>query len=142
MPPLGAHLFDALEARGGIAATLSDDLKAIFRRDFEQGMWEYYKSVETNVLRYQQELALYLLEFRIAPDSQYLRLLQLINPDRHIFCSLNYDLLLELAFTRCTGEYLGRKFWYATKVQDDVLRILKPHGSCVISGRTFTATSL
>jgi hypothetical protein len=125
-PPLGAGLFDALVKRGGIAATLPPDLQAKFRSNFEIGMQAFYAFSGGNVMRFQRELAHYLAEF--LPDSKnaYVKLFRLIRrPTKHLYCTLNYDLLIEYAAVQ-----VGiRGIEYTSTAKPGVLRLLKPHGS-------------
>lgn len=123
-PPLGDDLFAALEARGGQAATLPEDLKAKFREGFEIGMAAFDEKFNGNVMRFQRELAHYLAQFAPGPNSIYLKLIRAVNPQRVIFCSLNYDLLFELS---AAALHLGTN--YSSEKLARSVRLLKIHGS-------------
>jgi len=125
-PPLGKYLFDALVAQGGQAATLPDDLKNKFRVNFEEGMAAYHKQAKGDVMRFQRELAKFVAQFVPGPRNAYTRLFNKIDPTRHLFCTLNYDMLIELS----VGS-LKIHTAYATGPRDPrALRLLKLHGSC------------
>ena len=69
VPPLGKDLFPQLENAGGIAAELPEDIKQIFRDNFEKGMASYYEEVRGNTMGFQRELAHYLAQFRPGPGN-------------------------------------------------------------------------
>lgn len=125
VPPLGVGLFDALAARGGLAASLPDDLKAIFLSNFEAGMAAFYEYSDGDVMRFQRELAHYMAEFVPGPGNAYVRLIEELGISRCILCTLNYDLLIELSASR-----LGHNTTYTTAHSPGLLRLLKLHGSC------------
>ncbi|WP_330149750.1 hypothetical protein [Shewanella xiamenensis] len=124
LPPLGPDLFDGLVEQGGIAATLPNRIKAIFKEDFEAGMMEYYDYSNGNVMRFQRELAKYLVKYKPKEGNLYIKLIMAINTKRVIFVSLNYDLLLEEAILS-----IGKNFTYSDKATGNEVRILKIHGS-------------
>lgn len=124
-PPLGRDLFEKLESAGGVAAELPDDLKKVFRDDFEGGMAQYRERFEDDTMRFQRELAHYLALFRPSKNNLYIRLIQSIGIQRVIFCSLNYDLLFELS-----AAALGINTLYGTTKTEGHVRLLKLHGSC------------
>ena len=123
-PPLGDQLFDALAFRGGLAATLPEDLKSSFRANFEMGMAAFYEYADGDVMRFQRELAYYLATFTPGPNNVYLRLIRELGINRFIFCSLNYDLLFELC-----AAMLGHRTAYTSEHSPGFVRLLKPHGS-------------
>jgi hypothetical protein len=43
-PPLGARLFDELQAQGPTAASIEPEMAALFRKDFEGGMLAFYQA--------------------------------------------------------------------------------------------------
>lgn len=123
-PPLGGQLFDALASRGGLAATLPDNLKSTFRANFEAGMAAFYEYADGDVMRFQRELAHYLATFAPGPNNIYVRLIRELGISRFIFCSLNYDLLFELS-----AAILGHNTTYTSERSPGFVRLLKPHGS-------------
>lgn len=125
VPPLGDRLFDALASRNGLAATLPDNLKATFRANFEAGMAAFYEYSDGDVMRFQRELAHYMAEFVPGPGNAYVHLIRELGTTRCIFCTLNYDLLIELS-----ASHLGRNTAYTTVPSPGFLRLLKLHGSC------------
>ena len=99
-PPLGNGsdgLFARLEATAGLAAQLPEDLKQLFRTDFEKGMARFYEFADGNIMRFQREMAAYLASFKPGTANEYIKLIRLIGPRRAIYASLNYDLLFELS---------------------------------------------
>ena len=126
-PPLGNGpdgLFTRLESAGGQAASLPDELKALFRADFERGMAQFYEFADGDIMRFQREMAAYLAEFRPGVSNAYVRLLRTIGPRRAIYASLNYDLLFELA-----AASVGLNTYYGTDPVAKGVRLLKLHGS-------------
>lgn len=123
-PPLGGQLFDALASRGGLAATLPEDLKSTFRANFEEGMAAFYEYADGDVMRFQRELAHYLATFTPGPDNVYVHLIRELGINRFIFCSLNYDLMFELS-----AAMLGHNTAYTSETSKGYARLLKPHGS-------------
>ncbi len=124
-PPLGNKLFDELERVGGIAASLPEALKSVFRKNFETGMTEYYAHCNGNIMRFQRELAHYLAQFCPGPSNVYEQLIGKLGVRRIIYCTLNYDLLFELSAAR-----LGLSTTYNMEFIANHARLLKPHGSC------------
>ncbi|MCT8866946.1 hypothetical protein [Shewanella xiamenensis] len=124
LPPLGPDLFDGLVEQGGIAATLPDRIKAIFKEDFEAGMMEYYDYSNGNVMRFQRELAKYLVKYKPKEGNLYIKLIQAVNTKRVIFVSLNYDMLLE-----ASADFLGKDIIYSGRSINNEVRVLKIHGS-------------
>jgi hypothetical protein len=127
-PPLGNGqdgLFSRLDAAGGIASQLPNDLKSTFRMDFEKGMAEYYEYAGGDIMRFQRELAAYVAQFKPGPNNTYLRLIQALGARRFIYSSLNYDLLFELA-----AGALGYTTHYGANASASTVRLLKVHGSC------------
>jgi len=123
-PPLGYRLFDELEQAGGVAATLPDDIKTLFRKDFESGMALYRERFNDDTSKFQRELALHLARFQPSDDSAYIKLIRSIPLNRAIFSSLNYDLLFEIA-----ARKLGINTHYGSDYNRGQVRLLKPHGS-------------
>lgn len=123
-PPLSKDLFAALEARGGVAALLPADLKEQFRKDFEGGMGKLFRESQRDVMRFQRELAHFLAEFWPRPRNAYISLLRAVNLNRCIFCTLNYDLLIELS-----AAFLGKDTQYSNQGARGQVRLIKPHGS-------------
>ena len=56
-PPMGKELFPALEALGGLAATLPEEIKEKFRSRFEEGMDAFVTYSNGNTMRFQRDLA-------------------------------------------------------------------------------------
>ena len=123
-PPLGGYLFDALEARGGVAKSLDEELKVLFRNNFEAGMLELYEQAGGNIMQFQRELGHYLAEFRPTENSVYIDLIKSLGNKRVIYSSLNYDLLFE-----CSASLSGLVTEYSDQFHKGRIRLLKPHGS-------------
>lgn len=125
LPPLGRDLFGELEQRGGLAAQIPSHIKKIFRDDFEAGMALYFDYADGHVSNFQRELAEYLAIFTPGPKNVYHDLVKKMGVRRTVFCSLNYDLLLELS-----AKNLGIKTTYNLNPGACQMRLIKPHGSC------------
>ena len=126
-PPLGNGsdgLFARLEAAGGQAATLPDELRARFRSDFEKGMAQFYEFANGDIMRFQREMAVYLAAFSPGSANSYVRLIRTIGARQAIYASLNYDLLFELA-----AASLNLNTRYSTDPVARGVRLLKIHGS-------------
>ncbi len=126
-PPLGNDpdgLFTRLEAAGGLAASLPNSLKTLFRSDFEKGMAEFYEYANGNIMRFQREMAAYLAQFSPGESNAYIRLIRTIGSRGAIYASLNYDLLFELA-----AGSLGWNTQYHIEPIAGSVRLLKLHGS-------------
>jgi hypothetical protein len=132
-PPLGTQLFNKLEELGGYAASLPNELKAVFRRDFEAGMAEFEKyGFKVDLHEFHRELAHYIVSFTPGLNNVYVDLIRALGNKRVVYCSLNYDLMFEIS-----GARLGLQPAYHDEFPQDVpgrppntfVRILKPHGS-------------
>lgn len=127
-PPLGNGpdgLFARLEVAGGQAATLPNDLKDLFRSDFEKGMVQFYEHADGDIMRFQREMAGYLAQFAPGKNNAYIRLIRTVGPRRAVYASLNYDLLFELA-----AGVLHLNTHYSLEPAINGVRLVKPHGSC------------
>jgi hypothetical protein len=124
-PPLGDKLFEKLDGLKKTASRIPENIKEIFRTNFEQGMAEYFKYTNMTVMSFQRELAGYLAKFSPGEINHYTRLIEKLNPRRTVYCSLNYDLLFELA-----AENLKLGIMYSNRFEPGYLRLLKIHGSC------------
>jgi hypothetical protein len=123
-PPLGKDLFSKLEKLGGVAANLAEVLKAAFRENFEAGMARYREEGQ-NIPALHRELGGYLARFTPGQKNVYGRLVKSLGVNRVVYCSLNYDLMLELA----AGK-IGFPTQYSPEFVDSKnIRIIKPHGS-------------
>jgi len=123
-PPLGNDLFNQLENEGGIASTIPDDLKEMFRNNFEVGMSAYYEYSDADIMRFQRELSYYLAKFTPGRKNTYIKLINQLGINRIVYSSLNYDLLFELS-----ASVLGFNTIYGLEKQKGFVRLLKPHGS-------------
>jgi hypothetical protein len=123
-PPLGVNLFSQLEVAGGIASTIPENIKTLFRNDFEEGMAAFYEHSDGDIMRFQRELACYLTQFTPGKNNTYVKLIKQLGVHRVVYSSLNYDLLFELS-----ASLLGLNTIYGIEKQDGFVRLLKPHGS-------------
>jgi hypothetical protein len=123
-PPLGRDLFVELEKRGGYASTLSTDLKDLFKKDFEEGMAEFFIRYNKNTSHFQRELAQYLCLFIPSTSSCYQAIVAIYAGRDVSFVSLNYDLLLERAALN-----LGARVNYSGNPLPGSVSVLKIHGS-------------
>lgn len=124
MPPLGTDLFTELERLGGSAAQLPEDLKEIFRENFEAGMASFFTRYNRNTSSFQRDMAEYLSTFKPSVFSGYLALVELFALRDVTFVSLNYDLMLERA-----ALAIGCKVGYTATKVPGVVNVLKIHGS-------------
>lgn len=123
-PPLGNQLFTELEKMGGYCAALPAQIKQAFSTGFEQGMVRLYQESECETMPVQVELARYLSRFEPGALNEYERLIRALGLNA-IYCSLNYDMLLECAASRLTVRVsYDPKEWAR-----DCLKVLKIHGS-------------
>jgi len=131
-PPLGNQLFEKLKRAlpDSWGSLLTSDENDVFRCDFEQGMAQIRRKPAAQRLLI--DMALYFSTFRATGPNCYSRLLELLDrtPDLQcVFCTLNYDLLLEQAITSN-----GRSLWTLGRTVGVVgpppVAVLKPHGSC------------
>lgn len=102
-PPLGngeLGLFACLDALGGVASTLSPELKAAFRNNFEEGMALFRERHQDNTAAFQREMAGYLGSFKPGPMNAYVKLVRAVGIRGVIYSTLNYDLLFELSACR------------------------------------------
>lgn len=127
-PPLGSHLFDEMRMQGGVAATVSDDLAAVFREDFEAGMAEFRRRHEVETTTLVREMAFFLSGFSPGETNLYRQLVSLAAkaPRPSVFATLNYDLLIELAIG--AAGYLVA--YHGLPAPTRNMSVLKLHGSC------------
>lgn len=123
-PPLGNRLFSDLVKKNGAAAALPDYIKEIFNKNFEEGMAEYFKFSNGNIMSFQRELAEYLAYFTPTTSNVYIDLINNLCRSRVIYSSLNYDLLFEIS-----AASLGLNIDYSSTYRKDGVRLLKIHGS-------------
>jgi hypothetical protein len=123
-PPLGNKLFEKLEGLNKTASRIPEHIKEIFRSNFEKGMSEYFKYTNMTIMSFQRELAGYLAKFSPGEINHYTRLISKLNPRRTIYCSLNYDLLFELA-----AASIKLNTVYSNRFEPGHVRLLKIHGS-------------
>ena len=123
-PPLGADLFQALESRNGIAASMPQYIKDVFIEDFELGMELFNKKHSALLQGFHRELSLYLSCFRPTDKSYCFELIKRFGKKNIIFSTLNYDMMLEDAITDA-----GLSFHYGSARNAPSIRVLKPHGS-------------
>jgi hypothetical protein len=123
-PPLGNGLFQELAKRGGVAASLPNHIQKLYEKNFEEGMAEFYKYSNGNIMSFQRELAGCLASFQPKSNNVYLKIIQALSCQRVIYSSLNYDLLFELSAAK-----LGFFTSYTSEYQKGAVRLLKIHGS-------------
>lgn len=124
VPPLGPQLFAELVKLGKEASRLPDDVKRMFNLDFEKGMKYYFSKTRGDVVTFQRELALYLASFEPGKENLYKVLLNKLINTNVVYCSLNYDLLLEEA-----ADSLGLMVCYKSQCSHRGVNLLKIHGS-------------
>lgn len=123
-PPLGNRLFEELERARGLAARLPEDLKRVFRANFETGMSLFFEQNRMDLAQFQRELCLYLASFTPGPKNHFLCMLRKLAKYEVIYSTLNYDLLFE-----CSAAALGKETRYDTTLTGGFVNLLKLHGS-------------
>lgn len=126
-PPLGANLFPALRAAGGVAATIDEDLANAFK-DFEVGMDRFWDERNTQTTELLRDMARFFAPFEVMPGNAYLKLFKILGGTRKkaIMVTTNYDLLIEHASSLSGCYYTHSGF----PVPEGHVPILKIHGSC------------
>lgn len=126
-PPLGSQLFPALQAAGGVAATIDEDLSKAFN-DFEVGMDRFWLEKNTHTPAFLREMACFFAPFEPLPGNSYLKLIKLLGGTRKkaVMVTTNYDLMIEHAISKsgCLVSYRG------FPVPEQNVPVLKIHGSC------------
>ncbi|MDD1138595.1 hypothetical protein M5G22_13660 [Pseudomonas sp. TNT2022 ID233] len=127
-PPLGANLFQALRAAGGVAATVDDDLAKVFEKDFEAGMDRFLVERNAQASEFLRDMARFFAPFEPLPENSYFKLLTLLGGARKksVIVTTNYDLLIEHAIAQsgCLINYGG------LSTDNKNIPVLKIHGSC------------
>lgn len=123
-PPLGPDLFGKLEERGGKALNLPEEIRSIFKDDFEKGMQAYGLHANHNTMQFQRELAGYLAEFKPSDGNVYGTFLDEFGVNGIVYVSLNYDLLFELS----AGQR-NINVNYSAQKNQGMVNLLKIHGS-------------
>ena len=132
-PPLGNQLFGRLAHHYPATwGSLPTSLRTVFLHDgFEHGMAVIWKHHAARVPTLMRQMALYFLSFDILLSSTnvnpYCELAQLVEDqtlDNTLFSTLNYDCLLEIAFS---SRQLPFNYFDESP---DVSSIWKLHGSC------------
>ena len=70
-PPLGFQLFDELQGWGGVATTADENLRDTFKKDFEAGMAEFFRTRNTDITRFLREMADYFAQFEPGTKNYY-----------------------------------------------------------------------
>lgn len=127
-PPVGPALFTELRKRGGVFATISEDMAAAFNRRFEEGMARFIEERPMDRPAFLREMALYFLQFRPGPRNLYREVIRRAKASRRrtVYSTINYDILIELS-----AESLG--FGWSIVVPREhpmAIPVLKLHGSC------------
>src|SRR2546428_805757 len=127
-PPLGANLLAALQARGGVAATIRGDLAERFKDNFEAGMLEFFQTRNAEVTPLLREMAAFFVQFEPGPTNYYRILVDEARKAHSdiVFATTNYDLLIELSICQSGA----RVTYHGRPVPRDTFSVLKLHGSC------------
>ncbi len=130
-PPLGNHLFPALQRLYPGWRSIPDEAVELFEDNFEEGMAKVIEKYGMAVGPLMQEMAIFFSIFSIPTQNQnlYVDLIRnLVDRNDILWSTLNYECLLELA-----GAKLGKRIGYFTEpaeAQSNVLPVWKLHGSC------------
>lgn len=127
VPPLGKDLFSELEKLEGVAASLSEERRNLFKARFETAMAELYENDSRTASALLREMCSYFSWFQPGRNNLYSKIIyELVKKNcKFRIATTNYDLLLEWAI-----ENVGFKFTYPTSDAPDKIQILKIHGSC------------
>jgi hypothetical protein len=130
-PPLGNQLYDKLEPTLRVAKEVDDDVKELFRKDFEAGMDELLKRKSWVYQSFQQDLARYIAQFEPGPGNHYRELIQIFKNKGAftLLSTLNYDLLLERAIVLAGHQYTHM---LSEPWTPGSFPVYKLHGSCNI----------
>jgi len=117
-----------MRARGGVAATVDEDLSALFRVNFEDGMAAFRVQRDVDTTAFIREMAQFLVTFRPGPGNFYTTLFRRLGNrlgSSVVIATTNYDLLIELALAAA-----GRRIKYAIGGEPGPgVPLLKIHGS-------------
>lgn len=130
-PPLGFQLYPILEhIYPGSWGAFADDVKEIFRQDFEQGMQLIYDHYGILIPQLMREMAVYFIQFRPYKNSTlYCRLISDLKETgllcNTLFSTLNYECALEFSLL---GQ--GNMISYFDEGDSATVPVWKLHGSC------------
>lgn len=132
-PPLGHQLLDRLQTAfpETWGALLSPEEEETFRCDppFESGMKMLWEKNDERTQRFVIDMALFFARF--APDERpnlyadFLKLIMSIRGLAFVFCSLNYECVLEQV-----AVSVGLNLCNLSMNKEPCVLLLKPHGSC------------
>ena len=127
-PPLGAQLFPALQANGGVAANVSPELAQLFVSDFEAGMDRFWTEHNSSVSALLRDMARFFAPFAPLPGNLYFELIKVLGGTRKkaTFVTTNYDILIEHAVIKSGFGVVYR----GIAVEKGMIPVLKIHGSC------------
>lgn len=127
-PPLGKDLFPALQAEGGVAATVDADLANLFVEDFEAGMDRFWKERNADTTELLRDMARFFAPFSPSPGNYYGELLRVLGGSlkNSIMVTTNYDLMIERAV--CDAGFHVQ--YGGFPAHEGNIPILKIHGSC------------
>lgn len=131
-PPFGSHLYDKLaRVYPGYWGALPEDIRQVFRRNFEDGMQLVYDRISVIIPELMRQMAIYFVQFRPASgQTLYCRLIDTLNMrgslEPVLFSTLNYECVLELSL-------LGRRIQFNCFDPIDTnpnVPVWKLHSSC------------
>ena len=134
-PPLGKDLFIDLEKEISELSKLPQNIKDVFKNDFEKGMELFMKhNFNEAPIDLMKKIGRYFLKFHpeyIYRNYYFLLLDNLIKMNKKVvFASLNYEMILEEVAIKYIGikkiAYNHKSFLPHLK---DCISIIKPHGS-------------
>lgn len=130
-PPLGNQLFDKLEPTLRVAGEIDEDVKKLFRKNFEAGMDELLKRKSWVLQSFQQDLARYIAQFEPGAKNHYRQLEQIMRAKRIgcLLSTLNYDILLERSLELAGIPY---NHLISPPPPGHSFAVYKLHGSCNI----------
>ena len=141
-PPLGNSLFNSLQRLfPGTWGQIPDELSSKFENDFEKGMHEVIDNHSFSIAPLMQHMGIFFSRFNLYNDkpNYYKSLVSHIKNesllDQTVFSSLNYECLLEIAFSQ-----KGIQINYFDEPSDNSASIFKLHGSCNFKSNNIQAS--
>lgn len=126
-PPLGSGLFAELQAAGGVASRVGNELSSVFEADFEAGMDRFWDDHQIYTTEFLRDMASYFAKFKPLGGNLYAQLARELKTSgkRFVLSTTNYDLLIERAV-----ELAGLEAKYNMERSQTSIPVLKLHGSC------------
>ncbi|OEN26908.1 hypothetical protein BHF45_20520 [Escherichia coli] len=123
--PLGYQLIAQMQKMGGVAGTITGELKTEFEKNPEKGMDLFFEKRPQDITALLVQMAEFFCQFQISQDNTYVQLIKKLSNRKYVFSTTNYDLLIEQA-AAANGKLLD----YGIAEHHSTMSLLKIHGSC------------